>query len=400
MMLKTTLITAILTIPAIANVGSAEGLPRIAVGRDGWLTVDGKPFLAIGMYNAGPLDEMKAAGFNLTQSYNSTVGGWRPGSPTPDISQTRGFLDRTAENGMMAIIGCPREFVRNKDWQAVREWVRELKDHPAILCWEQEEAVARGFIMMDDLAELAKVYREEDPSRPFLCGDREKGMRPEDSAGMLPDDSMDIGIWWWYPFGGPDPFSDPPKGTPPGRLEPPLWLGQTESKKPLWVGLQAYKDVNKRGHRFPTPEEYQCMAYTSLIVGARGLIYFIGSGMAGPDGQGNGILNKPEEGNWAYLKSLVLEIRGLEPMLTAPEPELAVKMTPKPAAVCFTLRRHDGALYLIAANKDPRRSTVRFTIPGAISAEEITEGRAVKVNSGVLEDAFPAYGVRIYRVNG
>ena len=50
------------------------------------------------------------------------------------------------------------------------------------------------------------------------------------------------------------------------------------------------------------------LAYLSLIDGVKGLFFYTGFGQRDYLGRPAGLLNKPEEGHWEYVKQLVGEL--------------------------------------------------------------------------------------------
>ena len=145
-----------------------------------------------------------------------------------------------------------------------------------------------------------------------------------------------------------------------GILEPPSWLTTTLSKRPLWIAIQSYQQPRKDA-RFPTPAEYRCMAYLSIINGVKGLWFYTGSGQKDWQGKPAGLLNKPEEAHWDYVQKLVRELRTLSPVIMAPACAAKLSISPADAPVEYTLREAEGMLYLLAANKSVRPQTVKFS---------------------------------------
>src|SRR4029077_17177511 len=116
------------------------------------------------------------------------------------------------------------------------------------------------------------------------------------------------------------------------QMEPPAWLTTTHSKKPLWIAIQSYQKP-ARDARFPTPEEYRCQAYLSIINGVKGLFFYTGSGQRDFEGKPAGIINKPVEGHWDYVKKLVGELKEFSPVIMAPVGSIKLDMSPANALV-------------------------------------------------------------------
>jgi hypothetical protein len=212
---------------------------------------------------------------------------------------------------------------------------------------------------------------------------------------------MDIGIWWWYPIPVTAAKSDALEGreqAATNMMESPSWLTTTHSKKPLWIAIQSYQKPAKDA-RFPTPTEYRCQAYSSIIYGVKGLFFYIGSGQKDSEGKPAGILNKPELGHWDYVKQLAGELRDFSPEIMAPPAAGKLELTPTNAPVVFTTRDLDGKIYLIAANKsgDPQKASWQGDLLRDKKVTTMFENHPVKVEGDTLSDDFPAFAVHIYR---
>lgn len=181
-------------------------------------------------------------------------------------------------------------------------------------------------------------------------------------------------------------------------LEPPSWLTTTHSKKPLWIAIQAYQKPPKDA-RFPTPAEYRCLAYLSIINGVKGLYFYCGSGQKDYAGKPSGILNKPEAGHWEYVKKLAGELRDFSPVIMAAPAAMKLQLTPTNVPVEFATRALDGKIYLIAANKSglPQKARWQGEFLRGRKATALFEDHPVKVEGDSLADDFAAYAVHVYR---
>lgn len=383
------------------HVRAADG-PPIALGSDGFLRVDGKPHFPIGLYSSGRYEEMSGAGFSATHSY-SVVTGEATEAPNPTDTQLKELLDRTWANGMRMVVEVPRKAVEKAQWAQIRRRIETFRNHPGLLCWSSEERVARGEAPLANVAALYRLVHELDPGHPLVLGDTRTviGKLQKDRRDFFPDDAMDIGVWWWYPIPLHTPDGNGLDADPltAGLLQPPSWLTTTLSRKPLWIAIQSYQRP-QRDARFPNPAEYRCMAYLSIINGVKGLWFYTGSGQRDWQGKASGILNKPGEGNWAYVQKLVRELRDLEPVITAPAADEKLVLSPADVPVEFALRKYESALYLLAANKSDRAQTVRFT-GSRIAGRRVTvvgEDRRATIEADALRDEFGPLGVHVYEI--
>src|SRR4051794_26606890 len=181
------------------------------------------------------------------------------------------------------------------------------------------------------------------------------------------------------------------------QLEPPSWLTTTWSKKPLWIAIQSYEHQNKEG-RFPTPAEYRCMAYLSIINGVKGLYFYTGSGQKDFQGKPAGLLNKTKEGHWDYVRSLVHELHEFSPVIMAMVPKQRLSISPTNAPVEVALRQDTKGVYVIAANKSPQAQTVKLSgtlLKGKKADVLFEKEHAAGVQGETLEDNFDAFGVHV-----
>jgi hypothetical protein len=242
-----------------------------------------------------------------------------------------------------------------------------------------------------------------DPDHPLVLGDTKDVIQKfmKDRSDFFPDACMDAGIWWWYPIPlhAPDGNGLDGRERPTGLLQPPSWLTTTLSKKPLWIAIQAYQHPRKDA-RYPTPAEYRCMAYLSVINGIKGLWFYTGSGQRDWQGKPAGLLNRPEESHWDYVQKLVGELREFSPVIMAPAAADKLTLSPADAPIEFATRELDGKSYLIAANKSDRSQAVRFS-GNALKGKRATvlyETHPVAIEGDSLKGDFTPFGVHLYRL--
>jgi hypothetical protein len=375
---------------------------NVIIGHDGFLRIDGKPHFPIGLYSASSFPEMGKAGFTATHSYQITTGEANL-AVNPTDARLKDILDRSWTNGMRMMVELPRKAIEKAQWAQVRRRIETFRNHPGLLCWGSEERVARGVAPLKNVRALYELVHELDPNHPLVLGDTRDVIKKlqVDRRDFFPDDCMDIGIWWWYPIPLHTPDGNGLEGNEKngGVLEPPSWLATTHSKKPLWIAIQSYEKPLKDA-RFPTPEEYRCMAYLSIINGVKGLWFYTGSGQRDWQGKPAGLLNKPKEAHWDYVQKLVRELRDLETVITARPATDKITITPSDAPVEFATREVNGELYLLAANKSGRAQKVRFN-SSALTGKKVgvlNEKHEATLQNDALEDSFTPYGVHVYGI--
>ena len=374
---------------------------RVEIGPDGFLRIKEKPNFPIGMYSAGHFEEMGKAGFTATHSYSITTGEAQDLINPTDINLKR-LLDNTASDGMRMMVELPRKAIEKGQWAQVRRRIETFKHHPGLLCWGSEERVARGLTKLTNIVTLYHLVHELDPDHPLVLGDTKDVIKKfqNDRRDFFPDQAMDVGIWWWYPIPLKEADDNGLDKKSNGLLNPPQWLTTTISKKPLWIAIQAYEHKTKDG-RYPTPAEYRCMAYLSIINGVKGLFFYTGSGQKDFEGKPAGLLNKLSESGWDYVQKLARELHEFSPVVMAPKCGQNFTISPTNAPVEFTAREMDGKVYLIAANKSPKPQPVKFSGSALAGkkAEVMYEEHRVSIQGNTFSDEFSPLGVHVYRLD-
>lgn len=370
----------------------ARDRARVTLNQHGFPVADGRTLFPLGMFNnTAKLEESAAAGFNLVHMYNAARV--EPGG-RPDDQRLKNELDRAERLGMRCLLLLPMEFAAAGQWEALTRRVRMFRNHPALLAWDEEEGLARGDLKMADLHRIRHILQEEDPHHPFMVGDaRDVIGRITDRSRMFPEDSMDLGMWWWYPFPLKSRAADALEGTEAGGpvLEPPTFLTERQTTKPVWVGVQAYRKPGAT-ERYPTPDEYRAQAYLALIGGAKGLMWYGGSVTGG-------LFGNPRDGHWEELRALVHEISSLAPLLVTPagSTPVLVPATGTVSASWHEIASH-GLLMVVNRSQQPWQGEVR--VPG-LTASTLTplgekDAPPITANAGVVGFTLGAYQTHIF----
>jgi hypothetical protein len=376
---------------------------KVVTGPDGFLRVNGKPTFPIGMYSCSHYEEMGRAGFSATHSYAITTGDADEMINLTDI-RLKQLLDNSWSNGMRMMVELPRKAIEKGHWGQIGRRIETFRYHPGLLCWGSEERVARGTAPLKNICVLHDLVRRLDPDHPLVLGDTRDVIKKlqVDRRDFFPDDCMDAGIWWWYPIPLKQPDATGLEGGQKemGVMEPPAWLVTTHSHKPLWIAIQAYQKP-KQDARYPTPAEYRCMAYLSIINHAKGLWFYTGSGQKDFQGKPAGLLNKPGESHWDYVQKLVIELKEFSPVIMAPTSSEKISVGPEGGPIEFVVRESQGKLFLIAANKSPKE-TVTVTFSGKAvegkRAQALYEKFPATISGETLKCTFEPLGVHIFKI--
>jgi hypothetical protein len=133
-------------------------------------------------------------------------------------------------------------------------------------------------------------------------------------------------------------------------------IGQDAVKgsRPLWMVIQYFPLTAAGG--WPSAADLKTMSWMAIIEGARGLLYW----SYGDKGLGWVKDPKLREQKWAELVALTRDIRALEPVLLAPDADVA--RASAPAVRALGKRTADGARYLFAYNTAGTPTTVTWTL--------------------------------------
>ena len=310
----------------------ADVARKVRFDRLNCMIVDGKPFLALGVYvhpadrELAYLDRLKGSPFNCVI----------------ECGPRRETLDKVRAAGLRAI---PRAPWQLKDARAA---ARGLRDHPALLAWYTIDEAS-----VDRAGEKRAVYeaiRSEDADHPTIA--------------VLDYPRNTDAFLGAYDILAPDPYPIGHRGQPIGiTAEYPVQCRErTYGLRPIWQVPQAFAWdwCHKYGYpkedRYPTYEELRSMAWQAIAGGANGLLWYAASQI---------FKNSPPEDlerNWGDLVKVAEEIRGYEAVILSDGSAPQVRSeSPDIAARAFS---KDGKVWLLAVNKTKEPVSGVVDIPG------------------------------------
>ena len=234
---------------------------EVIIGDDNQTLVDGRPFFPAGFYGtrSGPTaDPIAKAGYTAAQTYDSNP------------QRCKEWLDDCQRLGLMGMVSVPRPFVDKFDEAKLRDAIRTVKNHPALLAYYlfDEPSPSKPNQTPADLQRVYDVVADEDPYHPIgvcICVPKLFGTYVN-----------------CYDMVMPDPY-------PLVKARRPLtwvsdWMdtarGAIDDRKPVWVVPQAFgwdiiKDIpDPERYRTPTPAQERAMTYLALTHGARAVMYY------------------------------------------------------------------------------------------------------------------------------
>jgi hypothetical protein len=169
--------------------------------------------------------------------------------------------------------------------------------------------------------------------------------------------------------------------------------------RPVWN----FVEVGHPGTDADTPTitgpEIRAAVWSSIISGARGIIYFNHS-FGGSCRSHHYLRSECGDAVRPWVAGVNRQLERLAPVLNAPFVDNAVK---HPDGVDVALKVDDGALYLLAGSKQHSKQTAKFTVK-CTNSKRVTvmdEGRQLRMVKGSFEDSFAdGNAVHIYRIEG
>ena len=392
---------------------------RVTIDENRIAHVDGKPFFLIGarhMPEGGTPELLRDAGFN---AYRTLAFGHESGEPEEVPSDLEGIF-------FWSYIYNRADLTRSPEHEReLRERVSQLRDHPALLCYENLNEPTllyksdRFKAEPEDLAAGTALVRELDPDHPiwlahsctntietlrrfngcldivganpyptYVPGMRQHiGVRPDRKMLDCPDQSV-------HAVGK---YTEKMMRVAGGEL--PVWmlvqaLANENWYSPVHTPEMAGQGIDESKLLYPTYGEMRFMVFDAIVHGATGIAL--------------GMARTPAEGDvWRDITRLVGELRSLHNALCAPPVMDDIEISY--ADIGFTVwdgvqllaRRLRDALYILAVNTqfDPAEMTVRMkSLDGAARATVLDENREVAVEGGSMGDRFGPYEAHVYRI--
>ena len=288
-------------------------------------------------------------------------------------------------------------------------------DDPTILAWmhgdEPDNAQAiRGRKGYGPPIEPAKIIADyerikaADPSRPVLLNMGQgvawdnyigRGVRrnhPEDYAEYVK--GCDIASFDIYPachehkdVAGKLWF------VPDGVSRLRKWAGDSRL---VWNCIECTRIHNPTTKA--TPQQVKAEVWMSLIRGSKGIIYFCHEWE--PKFVEAGLL--ADEAMLKEVTAVNEQIQKLAPVLNSPDVAgvLTIESAKPDVPVEAIIKRHDGKLYVFAANMRGEPTTATFKLAGQSgkTANVLGEGRILALDGGTLRDEFGPWAVHLYQI--
>lgn len=223
---------------------------------------DDFPRPVLGFYSvpAHACSALAAAGFTVAQNYR--FESRRALDADAFANDARAYLDEAQRHGLRVLLGVPRNWLAERRENVLRQAIRLLRDHRAILAWYEDERAQEGDLGAVEF--LNRVVTAEDP---------EHGLIIEEGRDL--DGLRDIGrirMFTYYPVTH--------EARRDGRLRT---IGQRfpthNLRVPFWPVLQAFgrdliRGYPKQDFEAPTRHEMEYTMASALIAGAQGFFFY------------------------------------------------------------------------------------------------------------------------------
>lgn len=336
--------------------------------------VDGKPFFPYGWFNCRDLERAAGYGFNVVIEYAITA---YKGDALVK------YFDRLHALGMKGLIYCYPDSGMNsraaqrlplsqEEAEKIRQRVRSIKDHPALLGWYLCDEPDLSPALPERLKEIHDICATEDPYHPtVILNNTGEGYRKYAASGdiVMPD------IY-------PNFMQNGNSGVPMITIYDSLQSCAASGNRILWCTPQGfnYGDCGHTGQRVPSPAELRNMHYQTFLGGATGFIWYIYE------------YNYPYPEVFTTLSDLLTESSKL-PFAFAPGKRQMVK-TGNPGVIAGRYD-HDGNRWLIVVNTLYKETGFTLELP---PGKYYAAGEAGKsfTSNGHLSDTLAPLAVRIY----
>jgi hypothetical protein len=171
----------------------------------------------------------------------------------------------------------------------------------------------------------------------------------------------------------------------------------TSDQKAIWNWIECTQ-IDVSAGRAPTPDEVKAEVWMSLVHGSRGIGYF--AHRINPFDE-TGLLDDSQMK--AAVAAINAQISSLAPALnTQSITNAVVASSSDPSVPVDTMaKRAGGTLYVfaVAMRGSPTQATFQVRQPADGTVTVLGEDRTIPLTNGSFADAFPGYGVHLYRVD-
>lgn len=388
-----------------------EDVPtRVSVRADETLLVNGRPFFPLGLYYAeaelqdrsgAGLEQLHATGFNAI---------------LVDAPLEIETLDRVARAGLFVVHRPPGQL--HGAFGTLKEIVRHLGRHPALLAWEMDDEPILNDLPIADAQRGCDLVRRIDPWHPILCNQ------------WLPGAERIGEVRQWAQLADLYGFGVYPVPLRRGRMRHqqahglPSSLASVGAQVALWRTLApgkpvipalqafAWNALEDGDAGFPTANESRFMAYHSVISGAKGLHHYGVRSAAVPclpcgvppalyadlDRTHEDFLRAREanERFWTRYCDVIRELAAMADVFTAQDANGTVG--PGDDRIQYRIKALKSTVVVLAVNTSPDAAQIQLHAPmlAGRTLQVWGQPRSIEADArGRFSDPVEPFGVRI-----
>ncbi len=295
------------------------------------------------------------------------------------------YLDTAQKNGIKVFLEPYRESVKAGDTNAVTEFVRTYKQHPAVAGWYGLDEPVVQNVSPQTLEMTYQAIKAEDPNHPIavvFAGDRTKKV-------PLYWNAMDIYMVDRYPiyfnkheFNNLADFGE--------------WMQESAyyaGDKPFWPVLQGFGEQEDGKPKYlrglPTAAEERYMFYTAVVAGADGLIFYghHWTQQSWVDSVLTPIIKEFRE----YLPTIEASNVAKNPLVNRADIQTVLYQDPSSQKHLLIAVHHGRGKVKAIIDSESLNSTNLAKVLG--------ENREIKLTRGIIRDTFDSYAVHIYEIS-
>ena len=371
---------------------------------DGMIKIDGARTFIIGSYHhpkrENPFQTLTSNGYNYVH-----------------VSPNKAVLDSAAKYNLKTWVttGIVNDKVKS-DTTRIAELVNDYKDHPSLLIWEISDEPAFNWnnpeprITHEKMSEAYELIKSYDKERLVFTNHGPVNLISTLRKYNSSTDIVAVDVYPVIPHGITPTYAIYPDGLQGDLLNPYIsQVGEyidkmkkvVKNSKPVFAVLQGFswEMLKPSGERdlsmilYPTHDESRFMAYSAIVHGANGILYW-GTNYSPQPSQFMDNLNK-----------VTRELAELQSVLASKTVELGIKkeyhelMYSVDTGVEIMVKKVNGKTYMLTVNSD--KNPVKITFSGLSSLNVVSvlsEDRKLEITDGKFTDSYKPFDVHIYEI--
>mgnify|MGYP000117594792 CR=1 FL=1 len=177
-------------------------------------------------------------------------------------------------------------------------------------------------------------------------------------------------------------------------------LVQPQGSKPVWAFVEIGHPFSEKDSLTITGPQIRAAVWSSIIHGARGIVYF-NHNFGGPCVSQHVLRENCGAAVRPTVTAVNQQITGLAPVLNSPTVNGLV--TASGGGVDLSVKAHDGHFYILAAATSAGRQQIAFSVAcgSPLTAQVLDENRTIPVSANSFTDTFEdSNSVHLYQLNG